>query len=212
MKICIIDDCCNKHRGLGYCLKHYTRFKKYGHPLYKLPKKYCKVNECKLPYFSKGFCSTHYKRNYRYGSPMIVKHIQHKLSKTKEYEIWSDMIKRCYNPKTKNYHRYGGRGIKICDRWRHFFENFLEDMGKRPFTGAQIDRINNDGNYEPSNCEWVTNKENTRHTSTTKLSMEKANIIRNIYSKGELLQKEIAIMYGVSKYTISDVIRNKTWV
>jgi hypothetical protein len=70
------------------------------------------------------------------------------------------MIARCENPKAQRYERYGGRGIKVCERWRDSFENFLADMGERPSTEYQIDRYpNNDGNYEPGNCRWATSKQ-----------------------------------------------------
>lgn len=68
------------------------------------------------------------------------------------------MRERCYNPKHIAYHRYGGRGITVCDRWRNSFEAFLADMGARP-EGRTLDRVNNNGNYEPSNCRWATPKE-----------------------------------------------------
>lgn len=67
------------------------------------------------------------------------------------------MIQRCTNPKRDRYPVYGGRGITVCVRWRTF-ENFLEDMGERP-VGRTLDRINNDGNYEPGNCRWATAEE-----------------------------------------------------
>jgi hypothetical protein len=72
------------------------------------------------------------------------------------------MKARCNNKNNPNYHNYGGRGIQVCERWKAF-ENFYEDMGDPPFKGANLDRINNDGNYEPSNCRWVTKKENQRN-------------------------------------------------
>ena len=69
------------------------------------------------------------------------------------YQAWSNMIQRCTNPKRREYKYYGARGITVCERWRSF-ENFLADMGERP-EGLTLDRINNDGNYEPGNCRWV---------------------------------------------------------
>jgi len=75
-----------------------------------------------------------------------------------EYHVWSDMIRRCENPKCPNYKYYGGRGILVCDRW-HDFQNFWDDMGPRPAKNLSIDRRNNDGNYEPGNCRWATRKE-----------------------------------------------------
>lgn len=81
-----------------------------------------------------------------------------------EYRAWKSIRARCYSRRNDHYRYYGGRGIKVCDRWRDSFEAFLEDMGPRP-EGHSIHRINNDGNYEPGNCRWATNEEQARNKS-----------------------------------------------
>ena len=85
--------------------------------------------------------------------------------KPAEYIVWQAMIGRCSNPKNKAFRYYGGRGIVVCDRWRHDFTAFLADMGQRPSPKHSIDRINNDGNYEPGNCRWATQSEQVRNSS-----------------------------------------------
>lgn len=83
---------------------------------------------------------------------------KHDLVHSKTYSTWESMIQRCNNPKNTNYKHYGARGIKVCESW-HIFENFISDMGERP-ENKELDRINNDGNYEKSNCRWITHQEN----------------------------------------------------
>lgn len=89
-----------------------------------------------------------------------------KAEKIEMKKIWRGMKERCYNPANASFKNYGERGIRICDRWLHSFDDFYSDMGSRP-KGYSIDRINNDGNYEPDNCRWAdakTQANNTRRT------------------------------------------------
>lgn len=82
---------------------------------------------------------------------------------TREYSSWKAMHRRCKDASTACFKQYGGKGIIVCERWSSF-ENFLSDMGARP-DGTSLERINNEGNYEPSNCRWATPKEQNRNTS-----------------------------------------------
>src|SRR5262249_47439361 len=82
---------------------------------------------------------------------------------SRTYSTWAGMIQRCTNSKTSEYENYGGRGITVCQRWLDSYEAFLADMGEKP-SGKTIDRINNDGNYEPSSCRWVSQRENNRNS------------------------------------------------
>ena len=94
--------------------------------------------------------------------------LSHGMSHTPEHNSWISMQGRCYNKNNEAYHLYGGRGIKVCDRWLQSFDNFYDDMGKRPSVKHSLDRWPDmDGNYEPRNCRWATKIEQARNRNTT---------------------------------------------
>lgn len=93
--------------------------------------------------------------------------LRHGMTGTPIHNCWLNMTKRCRLATSPNYRYYGGRGIKVCDRWLSF-ENFYADMGNPPFPGAQIDRIDGDGDYTPSNCRWLSAAENNRRAHAGK--------------------------------------------
>jgi hypothetical protein len=124
--ICKIDGCENKHYGLGWCEKHYTRWRKHG-------------------------------------DPNIVKQERHGYRNHFLYGVWGNMRTRCYSENNKGYRNYGDRGITICDEWMNpkvFIEWCLNNGWK---SGLQIDRRDNDGNYCPENCRFVTQIENNHN-------------------------------------------------
>lgn len=127
------------------------------------------------------------------------------------YGVWSNMKTRCYNPKTVEFHRYGGRGVYVCDEWRSDFLAFHSWCMENGFKdGLQIDRIDNDGPYEPDNCRFVTPTENIRNSSATKLNIETVREIRNRLDCGErvsIIHKE----YGVDITTIYKIKANTAW-
>ena len=116
--------------------------------------------------------------------------------RTKTYAAWSAMRRRCYDPKNSKYHRYGGRGISVCDAWLNSFENFLQDMGEAP-ENMSLDRINNNGNYTPENCRWATQKEQVNNRNVPLYTFN--NETRSL--------KEWSKLSGVSEVTLRARLR-----
>jgi hypothetical protein len=151
------------------------------------------------------------------------------LNDLPEYHAWKDMRYRCYNPEHREFCHYGGRGIKVCDRWsdelpnHEGFWNFLADMGRRPEDvnfPRSLDRIDNDGNYEPRNCRWATaseqnsNQDNDHRrgekNGSAKLTNDDIPVIRQL-RKERYTYEAIAATFDVAVRTIRDIISGRTW-
>ncbi len=116
--------------------------------------------------WSRSLIGDRSRKHGRYGTP--------------EYRIWRNMLTRCENPNNHKYPRYGGRGISVCDRWK-VFADFFADMGERPSPNHSIDRIDNAGNYEPSNCHWATPKEQSNN--------RRDNVRANLWGKTQTVSQ-----------------------
>jgi hypothetical protein len=114
------------------------------------------------------------------------------------------MKQRCNNPNDKDYKDYGGRGIKVCERWNDF-QNFFADMGSRP-PGLTLDRINNDGNYEPGNCRWATRKEQASNTRKQRMFIAMNHEGTMIASNN---QSEFAKKHGLNLGSVSNCLNKK---
>jgi hypothetical protein len=166
----------------GLCRACYNRNIRKGHIGYERQKELCcsvileDGTSCKgkgspkygKEWFVKGFCAKHYRKNKLYGNPTEKdkRLVENTVESHELYYTYSAMKARCYNKNFKHYNRYGGRGIKICDRWLDSFLSFVEDVGERP-ENHSLDRINNDGDYEPSNCKWSTPREQSYNRSNS---------------------------------------------
>lgn len=138
------------------------------------------------------YCGIACSGKYNGGGPPIHGH-----SNSPTYTSWYAMKRRCIYPKQDSYPYYGGRGITVCERWMTF-ENFLADMGVRPSKNHSVDRINANGNYEPSNCRWATAKEQAGH--------KKNNLVLTLDGKSMILT-DWAEKYGIPIPTLKGRLR-----
>lgn len=131
----------------------------------------------------------------------------------KIYVIWRNFKRRCYNSSDKRYINYGGRNIVVCDEWKNSFNEFYNWALKNGYKdGLLIDRIDNDKNYEPNNCRFVTSAESAQNRNCNKLNIEKVIEIRKLFQENPNYKRsEICRTYNISRSTIFDVINRITW-
>lgn len=127
---------------------------------------------------------------------------------TPEYQSWRGMRERCINLNHASFRNYGGRGIKVCDRWLYSFPNFLKDMGKRP-KGASLDRINCDGDYEPSNCRWADAATQSRNRRDSRLCDEQVAAIMRLLDSGAR-QIDVAQAVGIARGYVANIATART--
>lgn len=145
----------------------------------------CKIDGCKKPAFARGMCSMHYARQKRHGDPLKGA-APPRWGEFKRHELhhtWLNIIQRCENPKSRGFKAYGGRGIKVCVEWRHDFWQFVTDVGPRPSKAHTLDRIDNNGDYEPLNVRWATHEEQSANRRTSRFSIQQKAEVERLYAE-----------------------------
>lgn len=128
---------------------------------------------------------------------------------SRTYRIWADMRKRCNDERAVSYPHYGGRGIRVCERWEKF-ENFLADMGEvQP--GMSIEREDPNGNYCPENCSWIPRRHQNRNKRNSRFTEVDIGQIRYLYSTGQFRQVDIARAFNTHQADISAIVRGDVW-
>lgn len=132
------------------------------------------------------------------------------MPKSKLYRLWITIRNRCNNPNASDFKYYGGRGIRVCQRWGSY-KTFAADVGPHPGRGLTLDRKNTNGHYSPTNVRWATRRTQSRNRPYCRLTKKKADAIRRRYLPGVTRQVDLAAQFGVSQGLISKVVRGEVW-
>lgn len=127
------------------------------------------------------------------------------------YRVWQDMRGRCYDRNDRRWKDYGGRGITVCERWQLSVAAFVADMGPHPGPGYSLDRINNDGDYEPGNCRWANRFEQARNTRRTRLNALTVRAIRLLRQHEGFTYEALAEMLHLKKMTVAQIATGRNW-
>lgn len=220
MPKCSVSNCDNQSYIRGLCHRHYKL-----DLIDRAPP--CSVDGCGNRIYTKKLCEIHYKRMRTHGSTDRPERkpnpnargnpntgpahhrFRHGMTGTPTYKAWTGMKRRCYCETDSQFKDWGGRGIKVCDRWLNSFENFLADMGLCP-PGMTIDREDNDGNYEPGNCRWADRTTQSRNRRYARITAEIAQLIRLDRSAGKTLAW-ISERFQVSQSHASRIVKGASW-
>lgn len=233
-KRCKVEACNNPPHAKGYCGKHWSRLKRHGTLKKPNPKRQFEniegqrfgdlvvmkeTGETKhgnIRWLCRCDCGNLTKvsaGNLKTGHVVSCgcRRRPHGFFGTRLYNVWTGMKKRCLNSNNIGFPRYGGRGIRICDKWMSFipFRDWALVNGYQE--NLQIDRIENDGNYKPSNCRFVTSTINNQNRSVTKLSAKQVILIRFLLKSTNLQQKQIGGFFNVRQSIISQIKNRKLW-